>query len=151
MGRVGASRFEFSLVICHLSFVIRYWNGKVVGQANELEDRLIDFAVRIIKLANALPDSPAAKHIARQLLRSGTSPAPNYAEARGAESSADFVHKLKIALKELNETSVWLRMICLADLMKKQLMEELIDENQQLCRILNSSAKTAKEGMKREE
>jgi four helix bundle protein len=120
-----------------------------VTKANELEDRLIDFAVRIINLANALPDSPAAKHIARQLLRSGTSPAPNYAEARGAESSADFVHKLKIALKELNETSVWLRMVCRANLMKTQLMEELIDENQQLCRILNSSAKTAREKLKR--
>ena len=112
--------------------------------ANDLEDRLIDFAVRIINLANALPDSPAAKHIGRQLLRSGTSPAPNYAEARGAESNADFVHKLKVALKELNETSVWLRMICRADLMPVNLLEELIDENQQLCRIINASAKTAK-------
>ncbi len=112
--------------------------------ANDLEDRLIDFAVRIINLANALPDSPAAKHIGRQLLRSGTSPAPNYAEARGAESNADFVHKLKVALKELNETSVWLRMICRADLMPVNLLEELIDENQQLCRIINASAKTAR-------
>ena len=120
-----------------------------MSQADELEDRLIDFAVRIINLANALPDSPAAKHMARQLLRSGTSPAPNYAEARGAESSADFIHKLKIALKELNETSFWLRMVCRANLMKTQLVEELIDENQQLCRILNSSAKTAKEKLKR--
>ena len=112
--------------------------------ANDLEDRLIDFAVRIINLANALPDSPAAKHIGRQLLRSGTSPAPNYAEARGAESNADFVHKLKVALKERNETSVWLRMICRADLMPVNLLEELIDENQQLCRIINASAKTAR-------
>ena len=112
--------------------------------ANDLEDRLIDFAVRIINLANALPDSPAAKHIGRQLLRSGTSPAPNYAEARGAESNADFVHKLKVALKELNETSVWLRMICRADLMPVNLLEELIDENQQLCLIINASAKTAR-------
>jgi len=115
-----------------------------MSAADELEDRLIDFAVRIINLVNALPDSPAAKHIGRQLMRSGTSPAPNYAEARGAESNADFVHKLKIALKELNETSVWLRMICRAKLMKIDLMEELVDENQQLCRIVNASAKTAK-------
>lgn len=112
--------------------------------ANDLEDRLIDFAVRIIHLADALPASPAGKHIGRQLLRSGTSPAPNYAEACGAESTADFVHKLKIALKELNESSVWLRMICRAKLMKISLLEELIDENQQLCRILNASTKTAK-------
>ena len=120
-----------------------------MSRANELEDRLIDFAVRIIKLANALPDTPAAKHIARQLMRSGTSPAPNYAEARGAESNADFVHKLKVALKELNETSVWLKMICRANLMKSELIEELIDENQQLCRILNASTKTAKKKSKR--
>jgi len=70
-------------------------------QANEVENRLIDFAVRVIKVADALPKTPAGKHIAGQLLRSGTSPAPNYAEARGAESRADFVHKLKLALKEL--------------------------------------------------
>ena len=66
---------------------------RVMNQANELEDRMIDFAVRIIQLADSLPETPAAKHIARQILRSGTSPAPNYAEARGAESHADFVSK----------------------------------------------------------
>ena len=74
-------------------------------QANEVENRLIDFAVRVIKVADALPKTPAGKHIAGQLLRSGTSPAPNYAEARGAESRADFVHKLKLALKELHMTN----------------------------------------------
>ncbi len=95
-------------------------------------------------MADALRKTPAGKHISRQLLRSGTSPAPNYAEARGAESDADFVHKLKIALKELNETNVWLRMIVRSGLKKPELIEELIDENQQLCRILNASVKTAK-------
>lgn len=113
-------------------------------QADELEDRLIDFAVRVIKVADALPETPAGKHISRQLLPSGTSPAPNYAEARGAESTADFVHKLKVALKELHETSVWLRMVCRTGLKKTELLDELIDENQQLCRILNASVKTAK-------
>jgi four helix bundle protein len=113
-------------------------------QADDLEDRLIDFAVRVIKVADSLPETSAGKHVSRQLLRSGTSPAPNYAEARGAESNADFVHKLKIALKELNETSVWLRMVCRAGLKKNELLEPLIDENQQLCRILNASVKTAK-------
>jgi len=112
--------------------------------ANDLEDRLIDFAVRVIKVADRLPKTPVGKHIAGQLLRSGTSPAPNYAEARGAESTADFVHKLKIALKELNETSVWLRMVCRGELMAAELFTALIDENQQLCRILNASIKTAK-------
>ena len=114
-------------------------------RASEVEDRLIDFAVRVIKVADALPKTPAGKHIAGQLLRSGTSPAPNYAEARGAESNADFVHKLKIALKELNESCVWLRMICRAELMKTELLTDIIDENQQLCRILNASIKTSKQ------
>ena len=114
------------------------------ANAEELEERLIDFAVRVIKVADRLPKTPVGKHIAGQLLRSGTSPAPNYAEARGAESNADFVHKLKIALKELNETSVWLRMVCRAELLTTKILAELIDENQQLCRILNASVKTAK-------
>ena len=113
------------------------------AKADELENRLIDFAVRVIKLADALPKTPAGKHIARQLLRSGTSAAPNHAEARGAESGKDFVHKLKIALKELNETSVWLRIVRRANLMKVELLTELTDENQQLCRILNASVKSA--------
>ena len=116
-----------------------------VEKSNDLERRLIDFAVRVIKVADALPKSPAGKHIGRQLLRSGTSPAPNYAEARGAESTADFVHKLKIALKELNESCVWLKMICQAELMKQELLNDLIDENQQLCRMLNASIKTTKQ------
>src|SRR5437867_8732026 len=73
------------------------------SRADELEHRLIDFAVQIVKLSARLPRTPAGKHIAGQILRSGTSPAPNYGEARGAESRADFVHKLRIVLKELNE------------------------------------------------
>ena len=112
--------------------------------ANSVEDRLIDFAVRVIKLADALPTTPSGKHIARQLLRSGTSPAPNYAEARGAESNADFIHKLRIALKELNESCVWLRMVCRANLMRAERIEGLVDENQQLCRIINASITSSK-------
>src|SRR4026209_1457259 len=81
------------------------------SRADELEDRLIDFAVRIVNLSANLPKTPAGKHISGQILRSGTSLAPNYGEARGAESHADFVHKIRIVLKELNETSIWLRVI----------------------------------------
>lgn len=114
------------------------------NRADDLEDRLIDFAVRIINVADALPKTAAGRHIAGQILRCGTSGAPHYAEARGAESRADFVHKLKIALKELNETCVWLRMVCRSDLQKPELMEALIEENRQLSRILNASIATAK-------
>ena len=118
----------------------------VYEQANDIEDRLIDFAVRIIKVGQTLPKNLVGQHISRQLLRSGTSAAPNYAEARGAESRADFIHKLKIASKELNETSVWLKMICRADLLKKELLSAVIDENEQLCRILNASIATTRKG-----
>ena len=76
--------------------------------ADQLEDRLIEFAIRIIKLSSQLPKTPAGKHVSGQILRCGTSPAPNYGEARGAESRADFVHKVRIVFRELNETSVWL-------------------------------------------
>jgi len=82
--------------------------------ADELEDRLIDFAVRIIKLSTRLPKTPAGRHIAGQILRCGTSPAPNYGEARGAESRADFVHKIRVVFKELNETLLWLRIMSAA-------------------------------------
>jgi four helix bundle protein len=73
-------------------------------RANDLEQRLIQFATNIVKLSVQLKDSPEARHIASQVLRSGTAAAPNYAEARSAESRPDFIHKLKVALKELNET-----------------------------------------------
>ena len=81
------------------------------ARADDLEQRLIEFGVRIIDLSARLPRTAAGKHIASQILRSGTSPAPNYGEARAGESRADFVHKLGIVLKELNETIIWLRMI----------------------------------------
>lgn len=67
----------------------------------DLQERFIGYAGGVIKLAENIPDTKAGKHICSQILRSGTSPAPNYAEAQSAESSSDFIHKLKIALKEL--------------------------------------------------
>src|SRR5256714_14555764 len=100
-------------------------------KADELEERLIDFAVRIVKLSAGLPKTPAGKHIAGQILRSGTSPAPNYGEARGAESHADFVHKLRIVLKELNETSIWLRVIERSQILRKELLTDISGENRE--------------------
>ncbi len=113
-------------------------------RADKLEERLIDFAVRIVILSANLPKTPAGKHIAGQIMRSGTSPAPNYGEARGAESHADFVHKLGIVLKELNETSIWLRIIDRSQLLRKELIKDIIGENTELCRIFTSSLKTAR-------
>ena len=84
----------------------------------DLEERLIDFAVRVIRMAESLPKTKVANHIAGQLLRCGTSPAPNYGEAQSAESRADFIHKMKVCLKELRETRVWLLMIARVKLIK---------------------------------
>jgi four helix bundle protein len=114
------------------------------AQADQLEDRLIDFAVRIIKLCNRLPKSPSGKHISGQILRCGTSPAPNYGEARGAESRADFIHKVRIVFKELNETSIWLRIIERSEMLRVSLLLDLIQENKELCRIFAKSLKTAR-------
>ena len=99
------------------------------SRADELEERLIDFAVRIVKLSARLPKTAAGRHIAGQILRSGTSPAPNYGEASGGESAADFVHKLRIVLKELNETSIWLRVIRRSQLLKSDLLEDIMTES----------------------
>ncbi len=84
-----------------------------------------------------------------QLIRCGTSPAPNYAEARGAESSADFVHKLKVAHKELNETEVWLQIIIESQWQSREKLEPLLDECVQLSRILSASIKTARKSDKK--
>ena len=113
-------------------------------RADQLEERLIDFAVRVIHLSARLPKTPARRHVAGQILRCGTSPAPNYSEARAAESHADFVHKLRVVLKELNETFVWLRMIRKSELITPVLLADIIDENSQLCRIVTSSVSTVK-------
>jgi four helix bundle protein len=114
--------------------------------ADQLEQRLIDFAVRIISLTNRLPRTPAGRHIAGQILRSGTSPAPNYGEARGAESRADFIHKMRVVLKELNETLVWLRIIEGSQMVMPALLVDIIQENTDLCKIFATSLKTARQG-----
>src|SRR5438445_1637296 len=114
------------------------------SRADDLEERLIDFSVRIVNLSTNLPKTPAGRHIAGQILRSGTSPAPNYGEARGAESHADFVHKVRIVLKELNETAIWLRIIERGGIVQPELLADIIQENKDLCRIFSASLKTAR-------
>jgi four helix bundle protein len=109
----------------------------------DLEDRLIDFAVRIGKVADALPENRLGRHIADQIVRSGTSPAPNYSEGCAAESRRDFAHKLSISLKELRETKTWLRLIRKAELLPAHRLQAITDEADQLCAILSTSIHTA--------
>ena len=96
------------------------------------------------RVARALPRSDEGRYISQQILRSGLSAAPNYAEARAAESRADFIHKLRIVLKELNETLSWLRQILEIGLLPRDKMAALIVENQELCYIIAASIKTAR-------
>jgi four helix bundle protein len=114
----------------------------------ELSDRLWQFAARIAKVVDALPDTRVGRHVAGQVVRSGIAAAPNYDEARSGESRADFVHKVNIALKELVETHGWLKFIILAGLLPAERVAVLRDECQQLCRILGKSIATAKAARK---
>jgi four helix bundle protein len=110
----------------------------------DLEDRLIEFAVRVIKLVETLPKSNIGTHFSGQLIRCGTSPAPNYGEAQGAESRSDFIHKMKVCLKELRETKVWMKMIVRAELITPiSKLDDLITENDQLIAIFVKSIETA--------
>ncbi len=112
---------------------------------DELSERLLDFAVRTGNVVDSLPDTRLGRHIAGQLVRCGTSPPPNYEEACAAESRADFIHKISVALKELRESRSWLRLIVKAKLLPEQRLDPLVDEAEQLRKILGQSLNTAKE------
>jgi len=111
----------------------------------DLEDRLINFAVRVLNVTESLPNTKAGNHIAGQLVRSGTSPAPNYGEAQSAELRRDFVHKMKICLKELRETQIWLRIIERKPMCEANRLEGIIKQCDELIAIFVSSVKTAEE------
>ena len=110
---------------------------------DQMVERLINFAARVGKVVDALPDMRMGRHIGGQLVRSGTSPAPNYEEACAAESRADFVHS--ICLKELRESRSWIRLIIKTEMLPEHRMGELLDECSQLCNIIAQSIVTAKE------
>ena len=112
--------------------------------SDQLEERLIELAATVIHFADGLPTTPAGRHIASQILRSGTAAAPNYAEARGAESRADFIHKLGIVQKELNETAVWLRISAKVFAEKREQSVVILRENIELARIITASIRTTK-------
>jgi len=110
----------------------------------DLQERLIDFAIDIIILVESLPNTKSANHIGGQVLRSGTSPAFNYVEAQSAESRRDFIHKMKICLKELRETQVGLKMIHRLKIAKSQQeVDRLLKECGELVSIFVKSIETA--------
>jgi four helix bundle protein len=117
---------------------------KLEEKANQLAERLLDYGVAILKLSMKLDASLSGKHVAGQLFRSGTSAGANYEEACGAESKADFIHKLQIVLKELRESHYWLRLILKSALLRDPAVAVLIEETKQLINIIAKSLITAK-------
>ena len=109
----------------------------------DLEDRLLEFAVRLTKLVDALPNTRTGNHVAGQLLRSGTSPFANHGEVQAAESRKDFVHKLGVCFKELKEARRWLRFIARVELVPVARLRPLLLENEELIRIFAASIRTA--------
>ena len=116
----------------------------------DLEERLMDFSARIIRLAESLPKSRSGNHVGGQLLRSGTSPYFNHGEAESAESPSDFVHKMRVCLKELRETYRCLRLIRHVPLIKPaSKVDSLLSETDELIRIFFTSVQTAEKKARR--
>jgi four helix bundle protein len=119
--------------------------GRAYGaQKYDLEERLLTFAANIVRLAETLPNTKAGNHIASQLLRCGTSPLANHGEVEAAESRNDFLHKLRICLKELRETNRWLRLIDRLGLAESSALTAAISEVDQLIRIFVTSIRTTR-------
>jgi four helix bundle protein len=115
-----------------------------MAKGDDIQERLIQFGVKVVQLCSGLPRTEAARHLAGQLLRCGTAPAANYGEARGAESARDFVHKLGIVLKELNECSIWLRMVQESGVATISCVDPLRVECAELSKIIAVSIRTVR-------
>jgi four helix bundle protein len=125
--------------------VWEFREGEGAKRRFDLEERLLEFASAVIDLSENLPDTRAGNHVAGQVLRSGTSPYPNHGEAEDAESRDDFIHKLKVCLKELRETRRWARLIKRKGWAKEDPTQVFVlSEADELIRIFYSSVQTAK-------
>ncbi len=110
----------------------------------DLAERLLEFSVSIVRLTEEMQKTRAANHVAGQLLRSGTSPLPNHAEAQATESTADFIHKMSICLKELRETQRWLLLVERTPLIEHPpRVQPMLCEVDALIRIFKKSVQTA--------
>jgi four helix bundle protein len=115
-------------------------------KGDDIADRLLALAAAVIRLLPLLLERPAARSIVKQLERCGPAGGANYEEARGAESPADFVHKVRIALKEVRETRYWLKLVFRAELLDSpDSLTRLINEATELIAILTASANTARQ------
>jgi four helix bundle protein len=114
----------------------------------DLEDRLVDFSCRVIEVVEVLPSTRAGNYIAGQLIRCGLAPSLLYGEAQSAESRMDFIHKMKIVLKELKETRVCLKIINKSVMIKSvERLKNIKSENEQLISIIAKSIDTARKNL----
>src|SRR5213594_580281 len=112
--------------------------------AAQLEKRLIGFAATIVSLSSKLPRTPQGRHICAKFYDPEPRPQPIMGKRGGAESRADFIHKLKVVFKELNETTIWLEVIAQSSLLSPEIIAAIVAENRELCRIITASIKTAR-------
>lgn len=118
-------------------------------QTYNLEESLIEFSLLVIQVVERLPNTPIGRHFSDQLVRAGSSPALLYAEAQSAESRKDFIHKMKVSLKELRESFVCLKIIKRKPLIDDiDLLNSAIDENEELISIFVQSISTARKNLK---
>jgi len=123
-------------------------DSEISARKYDLEERLLEFASAVIDLSEKLPNTRSGNHVAGQILRSGTSPYPNHGEAEAAESREDFIHKLKICLKELRETRRWARLIQRKNWAKSEpTLLFILSESDELIRIFMSSIRTAQQNV----
>lgn len=117
---------------------------------DELKERFRKFSVRIIRMVNAMPNTIAANAIAKQIVRSGTSPSANYRAACLAKSNKDFLNKLKMVEEEIDETEHWLELIMDAEILPPDKVQGLCDESVELKRIIVRSITTVKQSIQAE-
>jgi len=113
-------------------------------ERKDLSERLLDFAADVIKLLGKLNKTAVGRHIGYQLLKASTSSGANYEEACGAESKADFIHKMQLVLKELRESLYWLKLIKKANLISDGYLQPLLGEAEELVKIVAKSVVTAR-------
>lgn len=123
---------------------MNFEQGRQGERKYDLEDRLLKFAASVIEVSERLPHTRAGTHIAGQILRAGTSPYGNHGEAQAPESADDFIHKMKVCLKELRETRRWARLIAHQRWLRSDAqLGFLLQESEELVRIFNASVQTA--------
>ncbi|MEN9403817.1 MAG: hypothetical protein RL091_2520 [Verrucomicrobiota bacterium] len=110
----------------------------------ELQERTVQFAARVLKLADALPRSVSGRTVANQIARSGCSVAANYRAALRGKSRADFINKITIVLEEADETGFWIELTERMDLLPPKRLQALLDEAEQLTKIFNATRTTSR-------